>query len=101
MESSNERPKRNGCMKFLGEYGALFVKMLTLTKRKRAQTIVEILLAYVFLALLLGMRYLLDRNYFAAETITPFRPFDSVTTNSTIANRTFYYPSILSIFILF
>lgn len=93
MESPNDRPKRNGCLKFLGEYWALFIKMLILTKRKRVQTIVEILLAYVFLALLLGMRYLLDRNYFEANTIKPFRPFDSVTANSTRANRTFYYPS--------
>lgn len=92
------RRQRGGCMKFLGEYWALFVKMLLLTKRKRTQTIVEILLAYVFLALLIGMRYLQDRNYYPARTISPFRPFDTMLSNSTRANKTYYFPSrILSI----
>ena len=79
-------------MKFFGEFWALFVKMLLLTKRKRTQTIVEFLLAYVFLALLLGMRYLLGRDYYAARTISPFRPFDTMLSNSTRANKTYYYP---------
>ncbi|CAF3946627.1 unnamed protein product, partial [Rotaria sordida] len=90
---SLEGPKRHaGCMKFLGEYWALLIKMFLLTKRKRGQTIAEFLLAYVFLALLLGMRYLLDRNYYQARQITPFRPHDSMLSNSTTANVTYYYP---------
>ena len=92
MNSLETRTRRGGCMKFFGEFWALFVKMLLLTKRKRTQTIVEFLLAYVFLALLLGMRYLLGRDYYAARTISPFRPFDTMLSNSTRANKTYYYP---------
>ncbi len=86
------RKRRGGCMKFLGEYWALFIKMLLLTKRKRTQTIIEFLLAYVFVALLLGMRYLLDRNYYQPRTIPSFRPYDLTLINSTTANKTYYYP---------
>ena len=92
MDPLESRRRRGGCMKFCGEYWALFVKMLLLTKRKRTQTIVEFLLAYVFLALLLGMRYLLDRNYYPARQMDPFRPFDTMLSNSTRANKTYYYP---------
>ncbi|CAF1233873.1 unnamed protein product [Adineta ricciae] len=93
MESQLNRPRRNGCLKFLGEYRALLVKMLILTKRKRGQTIAEFLLAYVFVGLLLGMRYLLDRSYYSPMQFPPFRPFDRMTVNSTLANTTYYYPS--------
>lgn len=92
MDLPKERRQRGGCMKFLGEYSALFIKMLLLTKRKRTQTIVEFLLAYVFVGLLLGMRYLLDRSYYTPRQIDPFRPFDSMLINSTTANKTYYYP---------
>jgi hypothetical protein len=92
MDQPTGRKRRRGCMKFLGEYWALLVKMLILTKRKRSQTIVEFLLAYIFLALLIGMRYLLDRNYNQALLIPSFRPFDSMLLNSTTANVTYYYP---------
>lgn len=98
MDSLESRRERGGCMKFLGEYWALFVKMLLLTKRKRTQTIVEILLAYVFLALFIGMRYLLDRNYLSPQQMPPFRPFDTMLSNSTQANKTYYYPGRLSLF---
>ena len=96
MESQRDRPRRNGCLKFLGEYRALLVKMLILTKRKRGQTIAEFLLAYVFVGLLLGMRYLLDRSYYSPMQFPPFRPFDQMTLNSTLANTTYYYPCMFS-----
>ncbi len=92
MDSSEGRRRRGGCVTFLGEYWALFIKMLLLTKRKRTQTIVEFLLAYIFLGLLLGMRYLLDRNYEQALQLPPFRPYDTMLVNSTTANKTYYYP---------
>ncbi|UJR09005.1 hypothetical protein I4U23_013254 [Adineta vaga] len=95
MESRHDRPRRGGCMKFLGEYRALLVKMLLLTKRKRGQTIAEFILAYVFLGLLLGMRYLLDRSYNRPLQLPAFRPFDLMPTNNTQANMTYYYPSNL------
>ncbi|CAF4702229.1 unnamed protein product [Rotaria sp. Silwood2] len=66
--------------------------MLLLTKRKRGQTIAEFLLAYIFLILLLAMRYLLDRSYYQARQMTAFRPYDSMLSNSTTANITYYYP---------
>jgi hypothetical protein len=92
MDQPEGRRRHGGCMKFLGEFWALFIKMLLLTKRKRSQTIIEILLAYIFLALLLGMRYLLDRNYNHAFQLPRFRPHDKMLLNSTTANMTYYYP---------
>ena len=92
------RKRRGGCMKFLGEYWALFVKMLLLTKRKRTQTIVEFLLAYIFLILFLGMRYMIDRSYSPPTQMPPFRPFDTMLSNSTQANKTYYYPGKFSLF---
>lgn len=74
MDSSGEQRKRNGFMNFLDEYWALLIKMLILTKRKPAQTIVEILLAYAFFALLLGMRSFLDRTHFPVEETPRFDP---------------------------
>lgn len=87
------RQRRGGCMKFLAEYWALFIKMLLLTKRKRTQTIVECLLAYIFLILLLAMRYMIDRSFSPAQQMQPFRPFDTMQPNNTQANKTYYYPS--------
>ena len=87
-----DRKQRHGCGKVLGEYWALLVKMVLLTKRKRGQTIAEFLLAYIFLGLLLGMRYLLDRNYNAFRQIPSGRPHDTFLVNSTRANLTYYYP---------
>jgi hypothetical protein len=92
MDPPEGRKRQGAFMKFVGEYWALFIKMLLLTKRKRTQTIVEFLLAYLFLGLLLGMRYLQDRNYKPALVIPSFRPFDTMLTNSTTANITYYYP---------
>ncbi len=92
MDPLEGRKRRGGCTKFFGEYWALFIKMLLLTKRKRTQTIVEFLLAYIFVGLLLGMRYLLDRNHDQPLLLPPFRPFDTMLINSTTANKTYYYP---------
>ncbi|CAF4566841.1 unnamed protein product [Rotaria sp. Silwood1] len=55
--------------------------------------IVEILLAYAFMALLVGLRYLLDRAYYPAFQLSPFRPHDNMIWNDTMANTTYYYPS--------
>ena len=79
-------------MKFFGEYGALMKKMFLLTKRKRTQTIVEFVLAYIFLALLLAMRYLLDLQYKGPLQMPTFRPYERMSSNSTRANLTFYWP---------
>lgn len=92
MDSKESPRKRGGCMKFLGEYWALIIKMLLLTKRNRGQTIAEIILAYVFLALLILMRFLLDRSHYATRLNEAFRPHDNMLSNSTTANITYYYP---------
>ena len=92
-DREDRKARRGGLMKFFGEYGALLRKMFLQTKRKRSQTIAELVLAYVFLALLLGMRYLLDRPYKAELRMPAFRPFEKMVLNSTRANMTYYYPS--------
>ena len=99
-DSKDQKPRRNNVVKFLGEYGALLMKMFLLTKRKRGQTIVEVLLAYLFLALLLTMRYLLTRPYKPPFQIPPFYPHETMLLNSTTANMTYYYPSRLFLIIL-
>ena len=83
---------------FFTEFRALLVKMLLLTKRRRAQTIAEIILAYLFLALLLAMRSLLDRTYQEPLQIPAFRPHDQMVSNGTRANMTYYYPGKRAIF---
>lgn len=85
--------KSRGCLKLFGEYRALLIKMMLLTKRKRAQTLAEFILAYLLLGLLLCMRYLLSQVYYPALEIPAFRPFDTMLSNSTLANTTYYYPS--------
>jgi hypothetical protein len=92
--------QRSTSMKFVSEYGALLKKMFLLTKRKRGQTIIEFVLAYVFLALLLAMRSLLDLPYKAPLQLPPFHPHDTMLANSTKANMTYYYPSKYSIVLL-
>jgi len=67
-------------------------KMFLLTKRKRTQTIIEFVLAYIFLALLLAMRFLLDLQYKGALQLPTFRPYERMSLNSTRANLTFYWP---------
>ena len=87
--------KRNsgGFRTFFNEYKALLKKMFLLTKRKRTQTIFEFLLAYIFLALFLIMRYLLTRPYSPPFQIEPFYPHQSMESNTTTANITYFYPS--------
>ena len=94
----NDRRQRSGCLMFFTEFRALLVKMLLLTKRRRAQTIAEIILAYLFLALLLAMRSLLDRTYQEPLQIPAFRPHDQMVSNGTRANMTYYYPRKRAIF---
>jgi hypothetical protein len=90
-----ENPRRHGSwIKFLSDFRAIFIKTFLLMIRKPGQTIAEILLAYTFMGFLLGMRYILDRRYYAAYEIARFRPQDTLSTN-TIGNITYYYPGLL------
>ena len=93
MDDGEEPKQRRGALAMAwGEYWALLTKMFLLTKRKRGQTIVEFLLAYIFLALLLVMRYLLDRQYVEPMQLPAFHPQETMLLNSTTANMTYYYP---------
>ena len=87
------RRRQNGCGMFFGEYGALMKKMYLLTKRNVGQTVAEFVLAYVFFALLLIMRHLLDRVYKAPLQLPTFNPHQRLLINSTVANATYFYPS--------
>ncbi|CAF4176829.1 unnamed protein product, partial [Adineta steineri] len=88
----HESTRRHGtCIKFLSDFRALFIKTFFLTIRKPGQTIAEILLAYTFMGLLLGMRYILDRRYYSAYQIPRFNPYSSLSYN-VIGNITYYYP---------
>jgi len=90
-----ENPRRHGgCIKFLSDFRAIFIKTFLLMIRKPGQTIAEILLAYTFMGFLLGMRYILDRRYYAAYELARFRPQDTLSTNG-IGNITYYYPGLL------
>lgn len=88
----------NGCRRFFIDFSALFMKMFRLSVRRRGQTIVEIVLAYAFMALLLGLRYLLDRAENPAFQLPPFRPHDNLVWNNTPANTTYYYPCKFQLF---
>jgi hypothetical protein len=92
MGSKEESRRQGGCMKFLGEFRALFIKAFLLAVRKPGQTITEILLAYTFMGLLLGMRYILDRRYNAAFRLPRGRPQDYLNVNVT-SDIIYYYPS--------
>ncbi|CAF0732502.1 unnamed protein product [Adineta steineri] len=88
----HESTRRHGtCIKFLSDFRALFIKTFFLTIRKPGQTIAEILLAYTFMGLLLGMRYILDRRYYSAYQIPRFNPYSSLSYN-VVGNITYYYP---------
>lgn len=92
-----ENPRRHGgFIKFLSDFRALFVKTFLLTIRKPGQTIAEILLAYAFMAFLLGMRYILDRRYYADTRLPRFAPRD-VLMYSNAGNITYYYPGLYMI----
>ena len=87
-----EDPRRHGgCLKFLSDFRALFIKTLRLAIRRPGQTTAEILLAYTFLGFLLGMRYILDRRSYAELILPSFRPQDALQTNGT-GNVIYYYP---------
>ena len=65
MKYLEEPPRNVGCMQILNDFRALFIRTFLLAIRKPGQTAVEILLAYTFMGLLLGMRSILDRRYYA------------------------------------
>ncbi|CAF1200980.1 unnamed protein product [Adineta steineri] len=91
MEPDRNSHRHGGCIKFLSDFRALFIKTFLLAIRKPGQTITEILLAYTFMGFLLGMRYILDRRYSSAYRIPAFRPQDALFFN-TSANVIYYYP---------
>jgi hypothetical protein len=88
----NENPRRHGgCIKFLNDFRALFIKAFFLTIRRPGTTITEILLAYTFMGFLLGMRFILDRRYYPQLQSTRFRPQDALLVNGT-GTTVYYYP---------
>lgn len=90
MEQTNRQ--RNACLTFLADFRALFVKMFLLTKRSVGQTVAELILSCIFLGLVLSLRYVFDRNYFAPYQIPRFRPQDKMLFNGSTANITYYSP---------
>jgi hypothetical protein len=95
MTQNGDHRQRNGCLIFLSDYRALFIKMFLLAKRSVGQTITEFVLSCVFLGMLLGLRYVFDRNYHAAYQISRFRPQDNMVFNGSSGNITYYYPGKL------
>ena len=89
------RPRPGTCIRLLRDFRALFHKTWLLTVRKPGQTVVEILLAYTFIGLLLGMRYILDRRYVPPLQIPTFRPQDYLTFDVS-SNVIYFYPSSLA-----
>lgn len=92
MEAAKSKHLKGAFAKFFSDFRALFIKAFFLAIRNRGQTITEILLAYTFLGLLLGMRYILDRRYFAAFQMPIGRPLDYLSVNGT-GDVLYYYPS--------
>jgi hypothetical protein len=97
MEYEKDPRRHGGCMKFLSDFRALFIKTFLLAIRKPGQTITEILLAYTFMGFLLGMRYILDRRYYAPFQIPRFRPQDALLVNGT-GTVVYYYPGSLILY---
>lgn len=91
MEHRRDSRRHGGFIKFLSDFRALFIKTFLLTIRKPGQTIAEILLAYTFMGFLLGMRYILDRRFYADTRILRFAPRDALLYSS-MGNTTYYYP---------
>ncbi|CAF1254126.1 unnamed protein product, partial [Didymodactylos carnosus] len=84
-----------GLNRFFRDFAALFHRTYLLSIRKRGQTITEILLACIFLGLLLGLRYTIDRRSLSSYQLARFRPQDLMTLNKTYTNLTnviYYYP---------
>ncbi|CAM4928643.1 unnamed protein product [Rotaria socialis] len=67
--------------------------MLFTTLRKRGQTIAEILIAYSFIGLLLGMRCILDRRHMPSFQIDRFSPQLAMILNNSMHNVVYYHPS--------
>ncbi|CAF3480607.1 unnamed protein product [Rotaria socialis] len=66
--------------------------MLFTTLRKRGQTIAEILIAYSFIGLLLGMRCILDRRHMPSFQIDRFSPQLAMILNNSMHNVVYYHP---------
>lgn len=92
MDERRNHRQRNGCLTFLADFRALFIKMFLLTKRSVGQTIAEFILSCIFLGLLLALRYVFDRNYNSTYQIARFRPQDTMLFDGLTANITYYYP---------
>ncbi|CAF4617859.1 unnamed protein product [Rotaria socialis] len=92
MDQFDNKHQHSWCFEFINHYRALFLKMFLLTKRNLGQTIAEIFLACVFMGLLLGMRFVLDRDFNPAYQIPSFYPQDSMLFSGLDANITYYYP---------
>lgn len=93
MELQVHRYRQNSFMKFVNDFRAIFIKTFLLTIRRPGQTIAEILVAYVFMALLLGMRYIIDRRYNTPYQVAAFRPQDMLSISAG-SNITYYYPGL-------
>ncbi|CAF2548505.1 unnamed protein product [Rotaria sp. Silwood2] len=91
MEYHENHHRHGGFIKFLNDFRALFIKTFLLTIRKPGQTIAEILLAYIFMGFLLGMRYILDRRYYSAYQIPSFYPQDMLSIIGS-GDIIYYYP---------
>lgn len=92
MDRDSGQRQRNSCLTFWADFRALFIKMFRLATRRVGQTIAEFILSCVFLGLVLGLRYVFDRNYYPAYRLSRFRPQDTMTFNQSAANITYYYP---------
>ena len=84
--------KNGAIINILLHFRALFIKMFLLSFRKRGQTIAEISIAYVFIGLFLGMRYILGRQDNPAYKIDEFIPQTVGSMNGSTANITYFYP---------
>ncbi|CAF2249794.1 unnamed protein product [Rotaria magnacalcarata] len=92
MDQLDNKHQHSWRFEFINHYRALFLKMFLLTKRNLGQTIAEIFLACVFMGLLLGMRFVLDRDFNPAYQIPSFYPQDTMLFSVLDANITYYYP---------
>lgn len=79
---------------FLCHFRALLIKMLRISYRKRGQTVAEILLAYAFIGLLLGIRAVLDRYEYPPYVMEEFTPLSMMMLNETTDSATHYYPGL-------
>jgi hypothetical protein len=97
MEYSKDPYQHGGCIIFLNDFRALFIKAFLLAIRKPGQTIMEILFAYTCMGSLLGTRYILDRRQYSDLLIPAFRPQDALSVNAS-GNTIYYYPGLLILF---